>query len=70
MSKTKVRVEVRNGDINKALKLFKRKGMDSGHLQEYRDRKEFTKPKTVRRVKKQKAIRANSLRIMNESQEL
>ena len=69
MSKTKVRVEVRNGDINKALKLFKRKGMDSGHLQELRDRKEYTKPKTVRRVQKQKAIRANKLRLMNENTE-
>lgn len=70
MSKTKVRVEVRNGDITKALKLLKRKSMDSGHLQEVRDRKQFIKPKMVRRIKKQKAIRANKLRIMNENNEI
>jgi len=52
--KALVSVEVRNGDINRALKIFKRRGFDSGHLQEVRDRKEFTKPKTKRREDLQK----------------
>ena len=62
MNTRKVSVEVRNGDIARALKSFKRKVMNSGHLQELRDRKEYTKPKTVRRAQKQKAVRIQKLR--------
>lgn len=58
---SRVTVIVRNGDINKALKIFKKKGFESGHLQELRDRKEYTKPKVVRRKQKQEAIRKQQL---------
>jgi len=61
-----VSVEVRKGDINRALKLLKRKQMDSGHLFELKDRKQFTKPKTVRRKQKLDAIRRNNLEVMLE----
>ena len=64
--KSRVTVIVRNGDINKALKIFKKKVNESGHLLELRERKEYTKPKTVRREIKQKAIRRNQLEVMNE----
>lgn len=63
----KVKVEVRNGDIMKALKIFKRRVMDSGHLQEVRERKEYTKPKTVRRKQKQQAVRAEYRRRISEN---
>jgi|APSaa5957512535_1039671.scaffolds.fasta_scaffold434130_2 small subunit ribosomal protein S21 len=53
-------------DINKALKQFKKRVMDSGHLQEYRERQEFHKPSAVNRKKKQHAIRVNYLRRMDE----
>jgi len=62
----KTRTEVRNGNIEKALKQFKRKTIDSGHLQELKDRKEYTKPKTIRRREKQQAIRREQLRVWNE----
>ena len=62
----KSRTEVRSGNIEKALKQFKRKTMDLGHLQELRDRKEYTKPKTERRKVKLQAIRREKLRIWNE----
>ena len=61
-----VSVEVRKGDINRALKLLKRKQMDSGHLFELKDRKQYTKPKTVRRKQKLDAIRRNNLEVMLE----
>lgn len=70
MSATKVIVEVRNGDINRALKLLKRKTINSGHLQLLRDNKEYTKPTTVRRKKKMKAIRLNKLNLQNEIQDI
>ena len=65
MAKTAlIKVVVKNGDIAKALKVFKKKVNDSGHLLELRERKEFTKPKTVRRTIKLKAIRENQRRVM------
>ena len=66
---TKVIVEVRKGDINRALKIFKRRGMDSGHLQKLKDNKQYTKPKTVRRKKKLDAIRRNNKEVMFEKWE-
>ena len=49
-------VEVRNNDINKALKLLKKKVEDSGHLQELRDRKEYKKPSVVKREQMNKVL--------------
>ena len=66
MSTQKVKVEVRKGDITRALKIFKRRVMDSGHIQELKDRKNYTKPTTVRRKQKQQAIRADYRRRMLE----
>jgi small subunit ribosomal protein S21 len=56
MSVTLVTIEVRNGDIAKALKLFKKKVEDSGHLQELRERKEYKKPSVVKREKMNKVL--------------
>jgi len=56
-NKTLVSVKVIKGDINRALKKYKRRVSDSGHLLELRERKTYTKPKTIRRKEKQNAIR-------------
>lgn len=52
-----VSVQVRNGNIQKALKIFKRRIDDSGHLQLLRTKQQYTKPTTVRRKLKQNAVR-------------
>ena len=52
-----VSVQVRNGNIQKALKIFKRRIDDSGHLQLLRTKQQYTKPTTVRRKQKQQAVR-------------
>ena len=59
MSKKKsiVTVKVIKGDINRALRKFKKAINDSGHLLELRERQTYTKPTTVRRKAKQQAIR-------------
>tara|TARA_B100000900_G_C20431007_1_gene654984 strand:+ start:85 stop:405 length:321 start_codon:yes stop_codon:yes gene_type:complete len=59
MSKKKsiVSVKVIKGDVNRALKKYKRLVNDSGHLLELRERRYYTKPKTVRRKAKLQAIR-------------
>lgn len=59
-----VRVDVRKGDINRALKIFKRRMMDSNHIQELKDNKTYTKPKTVRRKQKLDAIRRNQREVL------
>ena len=56
MSVTLVTIEVRNGDIAKALKLFKKRVEDSGHLQELRERREYKKPSVVKREKMNKVL--------------
>lgn len=65
-----VSVKVINNDIARALKSFKRKVNDSGHLQELRDRQEYLKPSTVKRRNKQKAIRLKNIRLNDENPEI
>jgi ribosomal protein S21 len=60
---SRVRVDVKNGDLAKSLKKFKKKVMESGHLIELRERKEFVKPTTKKRLQKEKAVRAEKKRI-------
>lgn len=65
--KTKlVSVQVRKGDINSALKVFKRKVTASGHIEELKKRREYTKPTTERRLMKDKAIRLNDKKVKEE----
>ena len=68
MSKNKklVSVKVFKGDINRALKKFKRGVMESGHLQLLREKQQFTKPTTVRRKAKQQAVREQQKLVMLE----
>ena len=51
------RTKVIRGDINKALKRFKSTTMDSGHLEELKERKEYKKPTTIKRKMLKDAIR-------------
>ena len=45
-------VEVRNGDFNKALRLFKKKVQEAGIIQEVREREFYEKPTTRRKKAK------------------
>ena len=49
-------VTVRNGNVDAALRVFKRKVNNSEVLLEYRERKEYVKPSTRRQARKQAAI--------------
>lgn len=64
MKLSRVTIVVRNGDINQALKVFKKKVATSGHLEELKQRKEYVKPTTKRRLIKQKALRRNELEVI------
>ena len=48
-------VEVRNNDIAKASRRLKKLITNDGLIKEIRDRKEFTKPSTVKRLAKKAA---------------
>lgn len=45
-------VEVRNGDFNKAMRLFKKKVQEAGIIQEMRARQEYVKPSELRKKAK------------------
>ena len=49
-------IPVQKDNINKALKIFKRKFKQTGKLKEVRERKSYTKPTTKRKLTKEKAI--------------
>ena len=49
-------IPVIKGNINKALKQFKRKFKQTGILKEVRERKNYTKPSAKLRKQKEKAI--------------
>ena len=57
MKNSKTTIKVIKGNIQQALKKFKNKTMDSGHLQELRERQQFLKPSVVKRKQKKDAIR-------------
>lgn len=47
-----LKVEVRNGDFNGAMRKFKKKVQEAGIIQEIRERKEYVKPSERRRKAK------------------
>ena len=49
-------IPVIKGNINKALKIFKRKFKQTGILKEVRERKNYIKPSLNKRKQKQKSI--------------
>ena len=50
-------IPVIKGNINKALKIFKRKFRDTQVLKELRERKNYTKKSLKRKIEKENAIR-------------
>ena len=52
-----LRIPVVKGNLNRALKQFKRKFRETQVLKELRERKNYTKPSAKKRVQKDEAIR-------------
>lgn len=52
-----MRVEVRNGNVERALKLLKKKMFDEGTIETLMDRRYYEKPSTTKRKKRNDAIR-------------
>jgi small subunit ribosomal protein S21 len=60
--KSKVTVEVRDGNIETALKIFKSKVFNSGHIVEYKERQEYVKPSVIKRKKLKKSIYSQKIK--------
>ena len=58
--------KVVNGNIEAALRFFKRQVKESNVLQEVRDRQEFIKPSAVKRRQKQQAVRKEYISRLRE----
>ena len=61
-----LKIPVVKGNINKALKIFKRKFKQTGILKEVRENKNYIKPSTKRRKQKEKAILKRKYREEND----
>jgi small subunit ribosomal protein S21 len=64
-AKSGLTVEVKNGNIDRAMRTFKKKCTEAGIVQEVRDRKQFEKPSAKRRTAR-KAGRQRWLRTLRE----
>ena len=61
-----IKVIVKNGKLDPALKVWKRKVRNTKQLQQLRENKEFTKPSKKRRLQKQKASYKQKMRTLND----
>ena len=52
-----IEVKVRNGNLEQAMRVLKRKVQKEGLVKELRDRQYYTKPSAVKREKKKEAIK-------------
>lgn len=64
-----MRVEVRNGNVDKALKILKKKMFDDGTIKDVMERRYFVKPSAKRRKRKLEAVNRNQKRIERDKQE-
>ena len=63
-----IAVEVRNGNVEAAIRKFKKKVQEAGIIQEIRERKEFTKP-SVKKARAKAAGRARWLKKLRKQKE-
>ena len=61
-----LRIPVVKGNINRALKEFKRKFKRTGRLKEIRERKYYMKPSLANHIKKDKAVLTRKYREDND----
>ena len=52
MARTKLGIIVRNGNIDKALSIFKKRIKESGIIEEYKSRQQYLKPSIIKRKKR------------------
>jgi small subunit ribosomal protein S21 len=53
-----ITVEVRGGNLEKAMRVLKKKVLKAGILREYRDKQYYRKPSEIKREKKKQGIKS------------
>ena len=61
-----LKIPIIKGNIEKALKQFKRKFRDTQVLKEVRERKNYIKPSTKRKIQKEKSIKRDKYKKDND----
>ena len=52
-----ITVEVRHGNVDKAMRVLKKKLLKAGTLREYREKQYYRKPSEIKREKKKQGIK-------------
>jgi len=52
-----IEVQVRGGNLEKAMRVLKKKVLKAGIIKEYRDRQYYKKPSEIKREKKKEGIK-------------
>ena len=65
-----ITVEVRNGNLEKAMRVLKKKVMREGIVKELRDRQHYKKPSEIKREKKKEGIKNYKKKMKKLEQEL
>ena len=61
-----MRIEVRNGNVDKALKILKKKLFDDGSIRDAMDRRYYEKPSDIRRKKHKEAVNRSKKNLEKE----
>ena len=64
-----IKVEVRNNNVEQALRVLKRKVQKAGIIKDYRDRQYYKKPSEIKRERKNLAILRNRYKNQKETKE-
>jgi len=65
-----LKVEVRNGNVDRALKKLRKKVDEDGRVKEYSLRKEFQKPSMKKKLDKKRAIKRYEKKLREEEKNL
>jgi small subunit ribosomal protein S21 len=65
-----MRVEVRNDNVEKALKILKKKLFDDGAIREAMERRYYSKPSEIRQRKRKEAINRHKKSLAKEQEKL
>ena len=66
MAKKGTTVTVKDGNVEKALRKFKKKIQESGKLEELREREQYEKQTTSRRLAKNKEVRRHKKQVKSD----
>jgi ribosomal protein S21 len=67
MKKAKVSVRVRDNNVDRALRLFKKLVLESGHMEEYHNKQYYVKPSRAKKEYKKQLRRQHLINKKNDN---